>query len=158
MKRNSIYCIDALEGLNKLGTSSIDVVCIDPPATIKNPREIFIEINRVLKTDGEFILYTNRTAYKNYMRYLPEIRRSTRIQILTPAFISDLPLNTLYLIEKPLLFVKGLLPLGKEKVVLDVFMGTGTTCIASKELGHQYIGFEIDKEMFEVAKERLYGI
>lgn len=40
-------------------------------------------------------------------------------------------------------------------VVLDPFAGTGTTCLAAKELGHQYVGIEIDNEYLKIAESRL---
>lgn len=39
--------------------------------------------------------------------------------------------------------------------VLDCFMGSGTTGVACKNLGRDFIGCEIDKKYFEVAKERI---
>lgn len=43
-------------------------------------------------------------------------------------------------------------------IVLDCFLGSGTTAVACKEIGRQYIGFEIDKKYFEIAQDRLNGI
>lgn len=39
--------------------------------------------------------------------------------------------------------------------VLDPFMGLGTTGVVAKRLGRDFTGFEIDKEYFEKAKERI---
>ena len=39
--------------------------------------------------------------------------------------------------------------------VLDPFMGINSTGIACKLLGRKFIGFEINKKYFDVAKERL---
>jgi site-specific DNA-methyltransferase (adenine-specific) len=43
-------------------------------------------------------------------------------------------------------------------IVADFFLGSGTTCVAAKELNRRYIGFEIDKEYYKIAKDRLNGI
>lgn len=43
-------------------------------------------------------------------------------------------------------------------VIFDPFLGSGTTCVAAKELGMKYIGFEINENYFEIAKNRLNGI
>ena len=40
-------------------------------------------------------------------------------------------------------------------VVLDPFMGSGTTGIACKLEGFNFIGIEIDKEYYEIAKARI---
>ena len=43
----------------------------------------------------------------------------------------------------------------KDDVVLDPFLGSGQIAVVSKLLGRQYIGFEIAKEYYEFAKNRL---
>ncbi|ACK71453.1 DNA methylase N-4/N-6 domain protein [Gloeothece citriformis PCC 7424] len=40
-------------------------------------------------------------------------------------------------------------------IILDPFMGTGTTAIAAKRLGRHYIGFEINELYLEVAEGKL---
>ena len=40
-------------------------------------------------------------------------------------------------------------------VVLDPFMGIGSTGVACKETNRQFIGIEIDKKYFDIAKERI---
>ena len=39
--------------------------------------------------------------------------------------------------------------------VLDPFMGVGSTGVACKELGRNFIGVELDKQYFDIAKERV---
>ena len=39
--------------------------------------------------------------------------------------------------------------------VLDPFMGINSTGLACKLLGRKFIGFEINKKYYDVAKERL---
>ena len=51
--------------------------------------------------------------------------------------------------------IVGILP--KDKIIVDPFMGSGTTGIACKELGYDFIGIELDKNYFELAKERING-
>lgn len=43
-------------------------------------------------------------------------------------------------------------------VVLDAFLGSGTTAVACKELERNFIGFEINKAYYEIAIDRLRGI
>jgi site-specific DNA-methyltransferase (adenine-specific) len=40
-------------------------------------------------------------------------------------------------------------------IILDPFNGTGTTAIASKRLGRNYIGFELDKSYWEITNKKL---
>lgn len=40
-------------------------------------------------------------------------------------------------------------------VVLDPFMGTGTTAVAAKRLGRQYIGIELDENYVQIANENI---
>ena len=40
-------------------------------------------------------------------------------------------------------------------IVLDPFMGSGTTCVASLDINRHYIGFEIEEKWYKVAKDRL---
>jgi site-specific DNA-methyltransferase (adenine-specific) len=42
-----------------------------------------------------------------------------------------------------------------DDTVLDPFLGSGTTCIAARELGRQFIGIEKDKEYCAIAEERV---
>lgn len=43
----------------------------------------------------------------------------------------------------------------KDEVILDPFMGSGTTAIAAKSLNRHYIGYEINSEYIELANTRL---
>jgi len=40
-------------------------------------------------------------------------------------------------------------------IVLDPFMGSGTTAIAAKRLGRQYTGFELNPDYCAIIAERL---
>lgn len=46
----------------------------------------------------------------------------------------------------------------KNELVLDCFSGSGTTCVAAKELGRQFIGIEIDPLYHKISTDRLNGI
>lgn len=58
---------------------------------------------------------------------------------------------------KCLALMEYLCKLGSQKgqVVLDPFMGSGTTGIACRNLGREFIGIEMNEEYMEIAKRRL---
>lgn len=43
----------------------------------------------------------------------------------------------------------------EHNTVLDPFMGSGTTGVACKKLGREFIGIELIPEYFEIAKARI---
>jgi adenine specific DNA methylase Mod len=46
----------------------------------------------------------------------------------------------------------------KNGTVVDFCVGSGTTLVAAKKLGRQWIGFEIDKETAKAASQRLESV
>lgn len=58
---------------------------------------------------------------------------------------------------KPLEIVKTLVENSSYEgdLVLDPFMGSGTTAVAAKQLNRVYIGFEINKMFYEASQKRL---
>lgn len=59
--------------------------------------------------------------------------------------------------EKPVLLLKYLIEKSTlpGEVVLDMFAGSGTTCLAAKGAGRRYVGIELERTWFEVATKRL---
>jgi site-specific DNA-methyltransferase (adenine-specific)/modification methylase len=59
--------------------------------------------------------------------------------------------------QKPLRVLRRLIELASKPgdVVFDPFMGVGSTGVAARELGRQFIGAEIDKAYFTAATRRL---
>ena len=52
--------------------------------------------------------------------------------------------------------IVGILPDGI--TVIDPFMGSGTTGVACAELGVDFVGIELDKQYFEIAKSRIDAV
>lgn len=61
---------------------------------------------------------------------------------------------------KPLSIIRTLIKNSSNEgdIVLDCFSGSGTTCVASKELNRNFIGIEINKEYWQISQDRLNGI
>lgn len=49
--------------------------------------------------------------------------------------------------------VVGIIP--QEYVIVDPFMGSGTTALACIKEKRQFIGFELNKEYFDLASKRI---
>ena len=58
--------------------------------------------------------------------------------------------------EKPVTLIKHLLEIhtNPKDTVLDCFMGSGSTGVACLETNRNFIGIELDKDYYEIAKQR----
>ena len=67
------------------------------------------------------------------------------------------PRPLLHKAQKPLQLITKFVYCSSEKgdIVLDPFLGSGTTAIACEKLGRKWIGIEINPEYCKVAKERI---
>lgn len=64
--------------------------------------------------------------------------------------------DRLHQTEKPLQLIADLLEIVPEGgIVLDPFMGSGTTAVACLQTGRRYIGFELNREYHEIAEKRI---
>lgn len=61
---------------------------------------------------------------------------------------------------KPLKIIKNLIINSSNEgdIILDCFSGSGTTCVAAKELNRKFIGIEIDPGYYKISIDRLNGI
>ncbi|MDR2527330.1 MAG: site-specific DNA-methyltransferase [Rickettsiales bacterium] len=59
--------------------------------------------------------------------------------------------------EKPETLLERIISIGSEEnaLILDPFMGSGTTGVVAKKLNRKFVGIELDKKWFEIAKERI---
>ena len=46
----------------------------------------------------------------------------------------------------------------ENNTILDPFMGSGTTGVACKNLNRDFMGIELDKEYFNIAKKRISSV
>lgn len=95
----------------------------------------------------EFILMLRKGGerYINDMGYTNVLR--------TPNIIG----NKLHPTQKPTMLMQTMVSQSSNEgdIVLDPFMGSGSTGIASKILNRKFIGIEIDKKYFDIAENRI---
>lgn len=86
---------------------------------------------------------------------LSEFKRFTNIWTDVPEILGNKKIN--HLTPKPIEAIERIIKVHTKEndVVLDCFMGSGTTAVAAKELNRNFIGFEINKEYVEIANKRL---
>lgn len=110
--------------------------------------------NNKYLTDKEYCLYFRKGAYCQ-----PESYEDAKTVYYQPINISDKSLFNHPTI-KPINIVQTLIKNSSKEgeIVLDCFLGSGTTAVAAKNLNRNYVGFEIDKKWFKVAKDRLNNI
>ena len=57
----------------------------------------------------------------------------------------------------PVALIERIISSTNAKIILDPFMGSGTTAVAAKNLGRDFVGIEISPEYCEMSRERLSG-
>ena len=59
--------------------------------------------------------------------------------------------------EKPLELIERFIKVSSKEgdIVLDPFMGSGTTALAAKNMNRQYLGYELNEEYYKVCLKRL---
>lgn len=89
---------------------------------------------------------------------MPKNYESAKTVYYQPINIKD---KTLYMHPtiKPLNIIENLIENSsrENEVILDPFMGSGTTGVACKLHKRSFIGFELEKQFFEIAEKRING-
>ena len=107
--------------------------------------------NNKYLTDTEFILFFREKGVKIYGEF-----KTKFTYYVTPLNQKDKKLYKHPTI-KPLEIVENLIINSSREgdVILDPFIGSGTTAVASKKLNRNYIGFEISEEYCKIAEKRV---
>lgn len=98
---------------------------------------------------------TGQTAYRNRnMRPNPEGKN-----MRTVWSINTEPFPEAHFATYPELLVSRMIKAGcpENGIVLDPFMGAGTTAVVAKKLNRNYIGFELNSEYIKIAEKRIYN-
>jgi len=95
----------------------------------------------------EFILYAHKGRSVFNEKRIPDVIDCAKVSGNNMIHPTEKPIDLLELfIERN----------SKEKeVILDMFMGSGTTGVACKNLNREFIGMELDEGYFNIAKERI---
>lgn len=102
-------------------------------------------------SDKEYCLYFRRGGYCQPTSY--ETAKTAYFQPINVVDKKAYPHPTI----KPLNIIKTLIENSSKPgdLILDPFLGSGTTAVACMELGRKYIGYEINEGYFEVAERRI---
>lgn len=103
--------------------------------------------NKYYMQKCEFILFLRKGFAKN----IKDMGATNVLSVRNP--IGD----KFHPTEKPVELMLNMLKqsVNSGDIVLDMFCGSGSTCIAAKGLGCSYIGIEIDKTFADIAKDRI---
>ncbi len=63
--------------------------------------------------------------------------------------------NNLHPTQKPIMLIEQLIRANVVDIILDPFMGSGTTGVACVNLGRKFIGIEIEPKYFDIACKRI---
>lgn len=113
-------------------------------------------------------VYNAKERFKNIYNFDPSKMIDERpSNVRTPAYDPPLPNSMLEIkstrgkhsTEKPVALMEWLLKYYSKEgdVVLDPTMGSGSTGVACKNMNRNFIGIEMDEEIYEVACERVWG-
>ena len=123
---NNIYNVDSYKAIKEIPDKSIDLIYTDIPYLIEGGG-------------------SGQSEFENKWKwYMSSVNQRDKEKYGHPTC-------------KPLGLVKRHLKHActNDMVVFDPFLGSGTTAVACKQLGINYLGFELDKEYYQTALNRL---
>jgi len=138
-------------------------LCIDTP---KDKLPLFLEAFSDFKYEYPVILYeTNgmrngKVGFNNYgliLWFTKEKRKINRYRDVIPAPLENTKKLFSHPSPKNIRHYSKIVEMfsNKEDVVLDLFMGSGTTAVACKKLKRNYVGIELNPEYCKIAEKRI---
>lgn len=117
---------------------------------IKTPGDPYIRKNKTVssvRNNWE----ANRTIYKDGRRFPKSVIHASSV------IRRKLSRNIKHPTEKPEGILEWIIKSSSKKnnIVMDCFLGSGTTAAVAKNLGRNYIGCEIEKKYYQYAKQRI---
>jgi len=170
---NTIICGNCSDILSTLPDNSIDLVITSPPYFqqreygsggigneftiddyISNLIEIFIQCIRVTKDTGSIVFNLGDKYIDGNLLLIP-FRFALEVQKIE-SNVETIKGNIHPAVYPEYIIQEIMKLLSKENdIVLDPFLGSGTTAVVAQKLRRHYIGIEIHKEYVEYAEKRL---
>ena len=170
---------NGLEYIATLPDNSIDAIITDPPYDMQLDVSQLRRVcagnillfckpeNQYCRAD-EYLFWIKTPSTKNYSRHpgrfveMILVLRGPTFNVLhwsqmTGVYDDRLINPPTHPYEKPLALIERLVRIYTKPgdVVLDPFMGSGTTGIAARNLGREFIGIERDVEYYNLARENI---
>ena len=101
-------------------------------------------------SDIEYCLYFNRGTKLNDGIELKSKWFASPLNVKDKSLFAHPTIKPLSLVKRHILHTTQ-----PNEIVLDCFIGSGTTAVACQETGRQFIGFEIEPKWVNVANDRL---
>ena len=92
-----------------------------------------------------------------YMIAKPDFKLIPKANAVGDIWIFPQEMNNRHPAPFPVTLVDRIISSTKAKVVIDPFMGSGTTALSARKLQRDFIGIDMAKEYCNLAKERLKG-
>lgn len=151
----SIYCFSAREDNGFFTRKAVDIgfTYLNTMAIIKdNPLPHFTKTN--WRSSFELAFYCCKGKKPKTFNFLSQQEMINKYHYLIGKKDTNHPT------EKPLKYFELLIKVNSNKndIIFDGFMGSGTTAVAAKKQGRQFIGFELSQEYVDIANKRLRRI
>jgi len=115
------------------------------------------KLNKGIKINSKFNV-TSSNVRNKCSRFMMAVRQLNE-GMLPKSIITERRehYKTVHPTQKPYLLMETLVKLvtSENDIVLDTFIGSGSTGVACKNLNRRFIGIELDKDYFKIAEERL---
>ena len=151
MKKVNIYIFCSKELLKPLINYFTDIKNVNIDLLTWHKTNPVPTCNNKYLSDTEYILFFRENGVKIYGTY--ETKRKFYV---TPTNKEDKN-KYKHPTIKPVNIIENLIVNSSQEndIVLDCFMGSGTTGVACKNLNRNFIGIELNEEYYNIAKERI---
>lgn len=122
----------------------------NPQMTHGHERKVALRVDRAEKISDCYGNQKGETSYDSTSRYPRSVIKTS----------TDKQKSKLHPTQKPVSLMEYLIKTYSNagETVLDFTFGSGTTGVAAVNLGRKFIGIELDKGYFEIAKNRILSI